>query len=1027
MKFSIRWKIILFTILPIVTVYSAFTIFNIIKMQKWAKQKQEQEIVHLATDYANRLDSQLQKVAQIASLTAAYIEKNPHLSPKMMLAMLNAHVEHSPLVFGAAIAFAPYAYNPEKKFFVRYIHKENGKLITSGFVDTGYDYTDPEHEYWHKPRVTGKAAWSDPYFDEGAGNILMCTYSVPFFIKGQFSGITLVDIPLESLRELALKEVPKPFKFNIITHSEKFVYSSSRDRINRSANNIDEIKSSKSLPAFVKTMTSGKTGVAKLTHWEYPEPELVGYAPIPSNHWGFSISVTQKQAYQDVRNQFYRNILFFIISLIFIIPGLWFFTARISKSISKLHDTVIEFSKGNMDIRADDSLKDEIGTLGAAFNHMASELVRRETKLFETQKLLEAVIKQSPIPVMVVSSERKVQIFNEACKNFLGFELSSKIKAGIDIMDLHVTWKDYDIRGNRIKPKDSPLFQALHGVATKNLEMKTVTDDGQEKWSIANAVPVSDKNGNLIAGIVVFPEITERKIAEDNLRESEERFRRIAENAKDMIYRMSLPDGTYEYASPAAFDLFGYTPDEFYSAPLLIQKAIHPNFAHFFKKQWENLLKGIVPPNYEYQVIHKSGEVKWMNQRNVLIKDNTGAPIAIEGIVTDVTDARLAEEEKIKLEADLRQAHKMEAVGTLAGGIAHDFNNILSAIIGYAELAKDDIPVTSPAYDELEEVINAGKRARDLVKHILAFSRKSGEDHIPVKPQILLEESLNLIRASIPSTIDIKHDIDPGCGSILADPTQFHQVIMNICTNAAQAMDKNGGTLELNLKEESVSSDNGSQTAPYIKLTIKDTGVGINQEVMERIFDPYFTTKEYGKGSGMGLAIVHGIVESHNGKISVESTLGKGTSFHIYFPKASATHTIDKPDTGAIQKGFEKILVVDDEKSMADVTTQRLKRLGYDVTVKTDSGEALALFEADPDYFDLIITDQTMPKMTGVQMVQKMMALRGNLPVILCTGYSSKINQEKAKEMGIRAFLMKPVEKVELSRTIREILNGGKI
>ena len=999
-------------------------IFNIIKMQKWATANQETQIKEMANDYAHRLDSRLRSAAQIASLTAAYIEKNPGLDSDKMVSLLTANLEQNSLIHGAAILFAPYAYSPEKRLFVRYVHKENDKLIVSGFVDTGYDYTDPQHEYWHKPQLTKRPTWSEPYFDEGAGNFLMVTYSVPFFKDTQFIGIALVDIPLKPLRELALDEIPDTMKVNIVTPSGKFVYSRDPLRINQAVGTIKQIQADKNLMGFSKTMTSGQSGVVKLTGWAYSEPELTAYSSVPATQWGLSISVTEKQAYEEIQKQFYNNILFFLISLIIIVPSSYLFTARITRSIKNLNDTVIEFSNGNLNVTAHSERNDELGELGKAFNHMASQLMEREQKLFETQKLFESVITQSPISIIVYASDGKIHVFNDNCLAFFeSLEKGYHIEPGMNISQIKPTWIDYDVQGDRIPVRHSPMSLTLQGVPTENKEIKIVAKDGQEKWIMVNAAPVKNKKGEIIAGITIFPEITERKKTEENLRESEERFRRIAENAKDVIFRMSLPDGKYEYVSPACMDIFGYPPEAFYSAPLLIQKIGHPDWTHFFTTQWKNLLAGDMPPIYEYQIISKSGEVKWLNQRNVLIKDKQGNPIAMEGIVTDITEAKLAEEEKANLEEELRQAHKMEAVGTLAGGIAHDFNNILSAIIGYAELAKDDIPPTNPAYGEIEEVISAGKRARDLVKHILAFSRKSNEDRIPLKPQLLVEEALNLIRASLPSTIEIKHSINPDCGNIMADPTQMHQVIMNICTNAAQSMDEKGGTLEVILNEEYISGDYGQETQPFVKLTIKDTGTGIPEEILNRIFDPYFTTKDTGKGSGMGLAIVHGIVESHNGKISVESTLGKGTTFHLFFPKIATASIDEKKNSEPLKKGSEKILVVDDETSMANVTMQRLKRLGYHVTVKTDSLEALALFQQNPDYFDLVITDQTMPKMTGDHMVQEMLDIRKDLPAILCTGYSSKINHEKAKKLGIKAFLLKPVENFELSHTVRKVLD----
>ena len=1022
MNISIRWKIILFIILPVVAVYSLFTIFSIVKMKQWAVTSMEHRVMGMARDFANRLDSELEKAGQIAELIAAFVEKEPGLSSDMMVSLLKTSLVRNPMIHGAAIAFAPHTYLPEKELFIRYVHKENDKLVVSGFVYEGYDYTSPEHEYWHKPRTSGKAVWSEPYFDEGGGNFLMCTYSVPFFKNGTFAGIALVDIPLEPLRKLALKEMPENARLDVITPSGKFVYSSDHQRINRFATDIETVKNHPDTAALFKAMGSGKPGLIQLTGWEFPEPELVAYATMDATDWRFSVSVTRQQAYKEIQDRFHNNILLFLGSLVVIVPSLWFFTTGISRSILALNHTVVAFSKGNLNATAPEHRKDEIGALGAAFNQMAAELTEREVKLFETQKLFEASIQQIPIPIMVVPVDGKINIFNYPCKEILG--ITDTVKPGIHLMDMVPTWKDYDARGNRILPKDAALVKALRGIPTRDLEIRIVRADGTERWAIANGEPVYDKNGNLLAGIVVFPDITQRKIIEEDLRESEERFRRIAENAKDMIYRMTLPDGVYDYVSPASVDLFGYTPEEFYARPLLFREIIHKDWLAYFQEQWQNLLNGDMPASYEYQVVHKSGTVKWLNQRNVLVKNREGKPIAIEGIVTDVTEAKLAQEEKARLEADLRQAHKMEAMGTLAGGIAHDFNNILSAIIGYAELAKDDLPRANPAREEIEEVINAGKRARDLVKHILAFSRKSGEDRIPVKPQRLAEDALNLIRASLPSTIEIRQHIDPECGPILADPTQFHQIIMNLCTNGAQAMDDSGGILDFSLTEASRMPDSDAPPAPHARIVVKDTGIGIPQNIIDRIFDPYFTTKEYGKGSGMGLAIVHGIVESHKGKITVKSKVGQGTTVEIYFPVITDAPLLEEKNSNIVQGGTERILLVDDEESMADVTMRRLKRLGYHVTVRTGSTEALALFENDPYQFELVITDQTMPKMTGEQMAIKMMGFRADIPVILCTGYSSKIDREKARAIGIKAFLLKPVDTAELSETIRNILDG---
>ncbi|MCB2182284.1 MAG: response regulator [Desulfobulbaceae bacterium] len=412
---------------------------------------------------------------------------------------------------------------------------------------------------------------------------------------------------------------------------------------------------------------------------------------------------------------------------------------------------------------------------------------------------------------------------------------------------------------------------------------------------------------------------------------------------------------------------------------------------------------------------------------NTSSKDEIGA--LSKSIDTMLDNLNIALREKEKLEGQLRQAHKMEAIGTMAGGIAHDFNNLLAVILGYTDLAKEDLPDSHPSKSSLEQVLKAGIQARDLIKQILSFSRKEAQELVAVEIHLIVKEALKLLRASIPTTIEIKPNIDTHCGYILADPSQVHQVLINLCTNASHAMEEDGGVLEVGLKRVNIDTADLAvklhlKQGPYIVLSVKDSGIGIEDAVQDRIFDPYFTTKEVGKGSGMGLAVVVGVVKCHNGSVIVDSKPGKGTTFYVYFPRVDKEIDMEVNDSGPIPTGNERILVVDDEEHIADMTKRRLELLGYQVTTKTSSIEALDLIRARPDDFDLIITDQTMPRVTGEQLAQKIMEFRPNIPIILCTGYSSKIDAQKADAVGIKAFVMKPVDKVELAGTIRNILDN---
>ncbi len=383
-------------------------------------------------------------------------------------------------------------------------------------------------------------------------------------------------------------------------------------------------------------------------------------------------------------------------------------------------------------------------------------------------------------------------------------------------------------------------------------------------------------------------------------------------------------------------------------------------------------------------------------------------------------------------ERQLQQVMKLQAIGTLAGGIAHDFNNILFPIVGYTELTMDDIPEDSQARQNLEEILKATNRAKELVQQILTFSRQGGQERKPLQVQFLIKEALKLLRATIPSTIEIECNVGEECGHIMGDPTQIHQVVMNLCTNAYHAMQETGGTLEVTLKEIDMSYEQsmervGMKVGRHLELTVKDDGHGMGAEVLERIFEPYFTTKELGKGTGLGLSVIHGIIKNHGGDISVSSQLGKGTTFTVYLPVIDDIDVAIEPvKTAAATQGNEHILLIDDEEQIIDIEQQILERLGYKVTAKTDSQEALEEFAAQPEKFDLVITDMTMPKMTGDQLARKLMDIKPDISVILCTGFNETITEQKALAMGIDKFVMKPIVKDELAKTIRNVLDTRK-
>ncbi|MCB2168761.1 MAG: response regulator [Deltaproteobacteria bacterium] len=421
------------------------------------------------------------------------------------------------------------------------------------------------------------------------------------------------------------------------------------------------------------------------------------------------------------------------------------------------------------------------------------------------------------------------------------------------------------------------------------------------------------------------------------------------------------------------------------------------------------------------------------NDRHLLIKSSIppGYEDSWERVfisVYDLTERIEAEKEKKDLGRQLRQAQKMEAVGTLAGGIAHDFNNILSAVIGFTEMAMEDAPPDTALTYNMEQVLQAGLRAKHLVQQILAFSRQSEHEMKPVQLDRIIKEACALLRASLPTTIDIRMDIQTDA-FIMGDPTQMHQVLMNLGTNAGHAMRDRGGRLVVILREATIEElrEKGlprMDAEAYLQLVVQDTGQGIPPTIVDRIFDPFFTTKEHTEGTGMGLSVAHGIIKSHGGLIDVESQVGRGTTFHIYLPKimprAKAHHHSALP----LPSGSERVLLVDDETMLVDMGRQVLTRLGYQVTACTSSVEALQHFQNDPAAFDLVITDMTMPHLTGKELATALLKIKPALPIILCTGFSETITEETAKRIGIKAFILKPIVMSDLAETMRKVLDS---
>lgn len=564
---------------------------------------------------------------------------------------------------------------------------------------------------------------------------------------------------------------------------------------------------------------------------------------------------------------------------------------------------------------------------------------------------------------------------------------------------------------------------------TYHHEFRITNKRGEVRWIEHVCQYIENEDGRWLGRRYSNRDITKRKTAERSLSESEARYRTFAENLPGIVYRISIRDNRVHFLNDMLPVMTGFKEAE-------LEKGGTCSIGPFILAEDRDKVTSTVRTAVEdktafdvdYRFIHKNSDIKWCREIGRAILGTDGKPLYIDGIIFDITERKQMEEEKAQIEEQLRQAQRMEAMGTLAGGIAHEFNNILWIISANAEFALNILPEGNKVRKNLQRIEKSCFRASDLVKQILSFSRQEKQTPRPSDIRAIVKETLKFMRSSLPTTIEIKVEIPSQLGLVRVDPTQIHQVVTNLCANAFDAMRKEGGELEVSLtdtelEQGALSLPLGLAPGRYVRMRVKDTGHGMDQVVMNRIFEPFFTTKPVGKGTGMGLSVVHGIVQSYHGGITVDSEPGKGAVFDVFLPVIEDKPKIEVRTTKSVPTGEERILFVDDEVEIVESAREILEDLGYQVESENSPVEALRMFREQPDRFSLVITDMTMPRMTGERLARELLRIRSDIPIIMCTGYGELINGERAKEAGIKEIIMKPARISNIAEAIRRALD----
>ena len=1020
---SIRTRIIFWTSLSLLIMCGTIICLAAISVRESSIHEAKDSQVLLANDRAKYVQIELEKVwDNLHTLAAILVQTKDSLEPLILDrnqvdTMLESILKENENIVGVYTSWLPNMFDGKDRYYKNEPgHGEDGRFAPYwyknkfGIIDvmplTDYEKIGVDQYRPFNNRIK-QSLLTEPFIHsiEGEKHPVFSRI-VPIVIKEKFYGIIGMDAGLKCLQALTDEACieKKGGSVIIFTALGKVLCATGRQGI-----------AGEDAAEFVDNFNQYKTKLDKgEAFFARAQDEIQFFAPVKimnSHPWWVSVSIPEKIITAKAASLTKQLILVGAVCIILSILVVWFFAGRVTIPLVTLKNYVHHIAQGKNDLVFDDvETVDEIGELTQAFNKMAVNLKVKEKERDNAEKILHLygqIVSTITDMMSFIDVNYRYQVVNDAYLDFFPGRLKEDF-IGLTPGDL--VGEDNFLK--KIKPR---LDQCLGGEIVSYEANLDCPGKGNIDLNI-NYYPVK-KDGRVLGVIQISRDITLLLKSQKDLRDSEAKAHLILDTMPSGLYTVDM-DSKITFWNKHAQKITGFSSD------MVIGKTCFEVFGENDCGKACCLFdhKAPKPIHGKECMIHVSQGDMLISKNMDLLKDAAGDTVGGLESFVDITRSR-------RLEAQLLQVQKMEAIGSLAGGIAHDFNNILFPLLGYSEMLKEDLPHDSPLQSYVDEILNAGLRSKELVKQILTFSRQSDENLRPIKLQPIIKEVMKLIRSSIPTTIEIQQDVEPDCSAVVADPTQIHQIIMNLATNAYHAMEDSGGKLSVGLKQIRLEFNPSflPELVPgeYALLCVSDTGIGIKKDIMDRIFNPYFTTKETGKGTGLGLSVVLGIVRTCKGDIRVYSEPGKGTTIKVYLPVINvipneASSTREEP----LKCGTERILLIDDEAPVVQMEQQMLERLGYKVIVYTSSLDALGAFKAEPHAFDLIITDMTMPHMTGVQIADKIKKIRSDIPIILCTGFSHHIDKAKSFAMGIQGFVMKPVVMREMADVIRKLLDN---